>query len=94
MSAEVIIRTVFEAAAVLLVIIALFNEKKLIAFERKIAMRWRTYRLDRRAAISEQDIYRAQETVRNSERSASATPRQSRPDRGARPRTRSRKPAA
>lgn len=91
MTAGVIIRTVFEAAAVLLFVIALFNEKKLIAFERGIALRWRTYRMEKKSEICEQDVYRVEETVRSSERSAKAIPQQ-RPRRT--PRVGSRKPAA
>lgn len=89
MSTEVIIRTVFEAAAVLLFIIALLNEKRLIAFEHRIAVRWRTYRMARSAAVRAEDVYCAQETVRNSERSAAGVP-QRRPRRT----SRSHKPAA
>lgn len=89
MSAEIIMRTVFEAAAVLLFIIALLNEKKLIAFERRIAVRWRTYQMEKRSAIRTEDVYCAQETVRSSERSAAGIP-QRRPRRT----SRSRKPAA
>lgn len=89
MTPEVIIRTVFEAAAVLLFIIALLNEKKLIAFEHRIAVRWRTYRTARNSAVRAEDVYCAQETVRDSERTAAGTP-QRRPRRT----SRSRKPAA
>lgn len=89
MSPEVIIRTVFEAAAVLLFIIALLNEKKLIAFERRIAVRWRTYRMTHSSAVRAEDVYCAQETVRSSERSVAGIP-QRRPRRA----SRSRKPAA
>ncbi|MFR8012482.1 MAG: hypothetical protein ACLU8W_12165 [Clostridia bacterium] len=90
MAPEVIIRTVFEAAAVLLFIIALLNEKKLIAFEHRIAVRWRTYRTARNSAVRAEDVYCAQETVRDSERTAAGTPPQRRPRRT----SRSRKPAA
>lgn len=89
MSPEVIIRTVFEAAAVLLFIIALLNEKKLIAFEHRIVVRWRTYRMARSAAVRAEDVYCAQETVRSSERSAAGASQ-----RRSRRASRSRKPAA
>lgn len=64
------IRTVLEALAVLLFIAALLNEKKLVAFERRLAIRVRTYLAARRSAVAEQDVYCAQETVRHSERQA------------------------
>ncbi len=91
MPAEIIIRTVFEALAVLLFIVALLNEKKLIAFERRVAMRLRSRRTARGVQLREEDVYGVREEVRRSERqalpaAASARTRTRRP--------RSRRPAA
>ena len=93
MSAGVIVRTVFEALAVLLFIVALLNEKKLIAFERRLATRFRTYRAARSAQLREQDVYCVRETVRHSERQANpaAASAQHRPRRA---RSHFRRPAA
>ena len=94
MSAGVVIRTVLEALAVLLFIAALLNEKKIIAFERRLVLRFRTYRASKSAAVAQQDVYCARETVRRSERQAAA-PAVSASRRTRRPmRSRSRRPAA
>lgn len=91
MTAEVIIRTVLEAAAVLLFIIALLNEKKLIAFEHRIAVRVRTYLTARRAETAAQEVRCPQEPVHSEKRPADRIP-QRRPRRTVRPH--SSKPAA